>query len=195
MVWGEVEYPSPNWKKTGTTEQALLTNHKSEPHVKRLPSESATLATPPIIYCTSSVSFSGWLLIFLACYWIAERQRLAEAGVVQYVCALIRRYTTLRGFDPLSSLQKRSSFRRADATMELKSSKGSWKQWLIPTSLDAMRIAALCKNNLFPLTSVAQTNERTPGKFVLRMPVWQPHKVYICRFIQSHCCCLSVVSR
>uniref|UniRef100_A0A5K3FI68 Uncharacterized protein n=1 Tax=Mesocestoides corti TaxID=53468 RepID=A0A5K3FI68_MESCO len=63
-----VEYPSPNMKNTGTTEQALSTNHKPEPRVRRLPSESTTLATPPIIYCSSVVSFSGWLLIFLACH-------------------------------------------------------------------------------------------------------------------------------
>uniref|UniRef100_A0A5K3EVN2 Phosphatidylinositol-glycan biosynthesis class X protein n=1 Tax=Mesocestoides corti TaxID=53468 RepID=A0A5K3EVN2_MESCO len=71
-----VEHPSPNWKTTGTTEQALLTNPKPEPHVRRLPSESTTLATPLIIYCTSVVSFAGWLLIFLACHWIAERHRI-----------------------------------------------------------------------------------------------------------------------
>uniref|UniRef100_A0A5K3EV96 DDE_5 domain-containing protein n=1 Tax=Mesocestoides corti TaxID=53468 RepID=A0A5K3EV96_MESCO len=34
-----VEYPSPNRKKTGTTEQAFLTNQKPGPHVRRLPSD------------------------------------------------------------------------------------------------------------------------------------------------------------
>uniref|UniRef100_A0A5K3F1N0 Uncharacterized protein n=1 Tax=Mesocestoides corti TaxID=53468 RepID=A0A5K3F1N0_MESCO len=68
-----VEYPSPNRKKTGTTEQALLTNQKPEPHVRLLPSESSTLATPLIIYCISSMSFSSWLPSFPACHWIAER--------------------------------------------------------------------------------------------------------------------------
>uniref|UniRef100_A0A5K3EWL1 Glycoprotein N n=1 Tax=Mesocestoides corti TaxID=53468 RepID=A0A5K3EWL1_MESCO len=66
--------------KTGTTGQASLTNHKPES-----PSESTTLATPLIIYCTSFVSFSGWLLIFLACHYNAERHRI--------VCALRRRYS------------------------------------------------------------------------------------------------------
>uniref|UniRef100_A0A5K3ELX5 Uncharacterized protein n=1 Tax=Mesocestoides corti TaxID=53468 RepID=A0A5K3ELX5_MESCO len=63
-----VEYPSPNRKKTRTTEEALLTNHEPEPRVRRLPSESTALATPLIIYYSSVVSFSGWLLIFLACH-------------------------------------------------------------------------------------------------------------------------------
>uniref|UniRef100_A0A5K3FKJ0 Uncharacterized protein n=1 Tax=Mesocestoides corti TaxID=53468 RepID=A0A5K3FKJ0_MESCO len=58
---------------TCTTEQALLTNQKPEPRVRRLPSESATLATPLIIYRISSMSFSGWLPSFPACHWIAER--------------------------------------------------------------------------------------------------------------------------
>uniref|UniRef100_A0A5K3FTT2 Movement protein n=1 Tax=Mesocestoides corti TaxID=53468 RepID=A0A5K3FTT2_MESCO len=90
-----VEYLSPNRKKTGTTEQALLTNQKPEPHVRHLPFESATLATPLIIYCTSAVSFLGWLLIFLACHWNTEGHRIGCGQVVQYVCAPIRRHTTL----------------------------------------------------------------------------------------------------
>uniref|UniRef100_A0A5K3EF63 Uncharacterized protein n=1 Tax=Mesocestoides corti TaxID=53468 RepID=A0A5K3EF63_MESCO len=49
--------------KSGTTEQTLLTNCKPEPHVRRLPSESPTLARPLIIYCSSVVSLSDWLLI------------------------------------------------------------------------------------------------------------------------------------
>uniref|UniRef100_A0A5K3G039 Transmembrane protein n=1 Tax=Mesocestoides corti TaxID=53468 RepID=A0A5K3G039_MESCO len=61
-------------KKTCTTEQALLNNHKTEQHFRNRPSESTTLATPLIIYCTSFVSFSGLLLIFLACYWYAGTQ-------------------------------------------------------------------------------------------------------------------------
>uniref|UniRef100_A0A5K3G042 Neur_chan_memb domain-containing protein n=1 Tax=Mesocestoides corti TaxID=53468 RepID=A0A5K3G042_MESCO len=69
----DVVYLSPSIIKTGTTEQALLTNHRPEPHVRRYPSESTTLATLLNIYCTSVVAFSGWLLLFLACHWIAER--------------------------------------------------------------------------------------------------------------------------
>uniref|UniRef100_A0A5K3FYC3 Frizzled/Smoothened transmembrane domain-containing protein n=1 Tax=Mesocestoides corti TaxID=53468 RepID=A0A5K3FYC3_MESCO len=71
---------------------------KPEPNVRRLPSESNTLATPLIIYCTSVVSFSGWLLIFLACHWNAERHRIGCGQVVQYVCAYIRRHTALHCF-------------------------------------------------------------------------------------------------
>uniref|UniRef100_A0A5K3FC54 Uncharacterized protein n=1 Tax=Mesocestoides corti TaxID=53468 RepID=A0A5K3FC54_MESCO len=71
-----VEYPSPNRQKAGTTKQALLTNQKPEPRVRRLPSESTTLAPPPILYCSSVVSFSGWLLIFLECHWNTERHRI-----------------------------------------------------------------------------------------------------------------------
>uniref|UniRef100_A0A5K3FJW9 Ovule protein n=1 Tax=Mesocestoides corti TaxID=53468 RepID=A0A5K3FJW9_MESCO len=63
-----VEYPSHNKKRTGTTEQGLLTNQKPEPRVRRLPSESTALATPLIICCISSVSFSGWLPSFPACH-------------------------------------------------------------------------------------------------------------------------------
>uniref|UniRef100_A0A5K3ESB7 Ovule protein n=1 Tax=Mesocestoides corti TaxID=53468 RepID=A0A5K3ESB7_MESCO len=71
-----VEYTSPNSKKTGTKEQALLTNQKPEQRVRRLPSDATTLATPPVIYYTSLVSFSVWLLFFLACHWSTERHRI-----------------------------------------------------------------------------------------------------------------------
>uniref|UniRef100_A0A5K3F8C2 Frizzled/Smoothened transmembrane domain-containing protein n=1 Tax=Mesocestoides corti TaxID=53468 RepID=A0A5K3F8C2_MESCO len=62
--------------RTGTTGQVLLTNCKPKPHVRRLPSGCTTLATPLIIYCTSFVSFAGWLLILLACHWNTERHRI-----------------------------------------------------------------------------------------------------------------------
>uniref|UniRef100_A0A5K3F2F4 Uncharacterized protein n=1 Tax=Mesocestoides corti TaxID=53468 RepID=A0A5K3F2F4_MESCO len=63
-------------KNRGTAEQALLTNHEPEPQVRRLPFESSTLATPLNTYNSLSVSFSGWLLIFLACHWNSERHRI-----------------------------------------------------------------------------------------------------------------------
>uniref|UniRef100_A0A5K3ESN0 Uncharacterized protein n=1 Tax=Mesocestoides corti TaxID=53468 RepID=A0A5K3ESN0_MESCO len=53
-----VEYQSPARKMARTTEQALLTNHKPKPQVRRRPSETTTLGTPLIIYCFR-VSVSG----------------------------------------------------------------------------------------------------------------------------------------
>uniref|UniRef100_A0A5K3FZC1 Ovule protein n=1 Tax=Mesocestoides corti TaxID=53468 RepID=A0A5K3FZC1_MESCO len=52
-------------KKTGATEQALLTNHKPKFNVSCRISEYTTLAMMLIIYCSSFVSFSGCLHIFL----------------------------------------------------------------------------------------------------------------------------------
>uniref|UniRef100_A0A5K3FP57 L-serine-phosphatidylethanolamine phosphatidyltransferase n=1 Tax=Mesocestoides corti TaxID=53468 RepID=A0A5K3FP57_MESCO len=69
------EYPSPSVKKTGTTEQTSLTNHKPEPHVRSHPSKSTTLAVSLIIYCFLYVSVSGWLHIFLECHSNETRQR------------------------------------------------------------------------------------------------------------------------
>uniref|UniRef100_A0A5K3G014 Ovule protein n=1 Tax=Mesocestoides corti TaxID=53468 RepID=A0A5K3G014_MESCO len=70
-----VEYPTSIIQKTSATEQALLTNQNPEPHVRRLPSESTMLATPPIIYCSSFMSSCGWLVILLTCRWNAEKHR------------------------------------------------------------------------------------------------------------------------
>uniref|UniRef100_A0A5K3EVA4 Uncharacterized protein n=1 Tax=Mesocestoides corti TaxID=53468 RepID=A0A5K3EVA4_MESCO len=55
-------------KKTGKTEQALLISQKPESHFRRRPSDSATQSVPFITYCSSFVSVSGWLPIFLACH-------------------------------------------------------------------------------------------------------------------------------
>uniref|UniRef100_A0A5K3F3A6 ULP_PROTEASE domain-containing protein n=1 Tax=Mesocestoides corti TaxID=53468 RepID=A0A5K3F3A6_MESCO len=88
----------------GTTEQALLTNNNPEPYFRHRPSESTTLPTRLIMYCPLFVSSSDWLHIFLACHWITDRQELAEASVVQYVCALVRRHCT---FWPHGMVKKR----------------------------------------------------------------------------------------
>uniref|UniRef100_A0A5K3F9L9 Ovule protein n=1 Tax=Mesocestoides corti TaxID=53468 RepID=A0A5K3F9L9_MESCO len=83
-------YPSSSIKKTTTTEQNLLTNYKPEGHIRRRPSESTTLATPIIIYCSSFAYFSGWL------HAIGTQidRGLAEASV-KYVSALICRLCTI----------------------------------------------------------------------------------------------------
>uniref|UniRef100_A0A5K3FBH8 Uncharacterized protein n=1 Tax=Mesocestoides corti TaxID=53468 RepID=A0A5K3FBH8_MESCO len=68
--------------KTGTTEQAILTNHKPEPQARRLPSESTTLATQ--VGCLSSSHAIG-----------TQRDTgLAKASVVQYVCTPRRRHSS-----------------------------------------------------------------------------------------------------
>uniref|UniRef100_A0A5K3ER02 Secreted protein n=1 Tax=Mesocestoides corti TaxID=53468 RepID=A0A5K3ER02_MESCO len=60
----------------------LLTNHKPEPHVERRPSESTTLATLLIIFCSPFATGTK------------RDKGLAEASAVQYVCALVRCYTS-----------------------------------------------------------------------------------------------------
>uniref|UniRef100_A0A5K3FIG8 Frizzled/Smoothened transmembrane domain-containing protein n=1 Tax=Mesocestoides corti TaxID=53468 RepID=A0A5K3FIG8_MESCO len=77
-------------KEIGTTERAFLTNQKPEPHIRRLPSKSTTMATPLIIHCSLVVSFSVWLLTILVCHWNTDRRRIGCGHVVQHVCALIR---------------------------------------------------------------------------------------------------------
>uniref|UniRef100_A0A5K3FIL5 Uncharacterized protein n=1 Tax=Mesocestoides corti TaxID=53468 RepID=A0A5K3FIL5_MESCO len=59
MVEGRpfVEYQSPCVKNTGTTEEALLTNHNQEPHVRWHPSGSTTLALIHVLL---------WLAAFLS---------------------------------------------------------------------------------------------------------------------------------
>uniref|UniRef100_A0A5K3FW74 Ovule protein n=1 Tax=Mesocestoides corti TaxID=53468 RepID=A0A5K3FW74_MESCO len=61
-----VDFPSSCMKKTGTTEQDFLTNHKPEPVVRRHSSKSTTLVEPITIYCFSYASVSGWLHTFPA---------------------------------------------------------------------------------------------------------------------------------
>uniref|UniRef100_A0A5K3FCX6 Ovule protein n=1 Tax=Mesocestoides corti TaxID=53468 RepID=A0A5K3FCX6_MESCO len=53
------EYPSSSMQQNGKTKQALLTNNKPEPHVRRGSSESNSLPTPPIIYPFLNVFVSG----------------------------------------------------------------------------------------------------------------------------------------
>ncbi|VDD76469.1 unnamed protein product [Mesocestoides corti] len=89
-----IEYLSPSIKEAGKTDQALLTNHKPEPHVGASPSEFMTLATPLIVVCSSVVSFSGWLLIFLVCHWHTETETRLKPGWSN-VSSHTHRYTPL----------------------------------------------------------------------------------------------------
>uniref|UniRef100_A0A5K3EQF7 G_PROTEIN_RECEP_F1_2 domain-containing protein n=1 Tax=Mesocestoides corti TaxID=53468 RepID=A0A5K3EQF7_MESCO len=59
-----------------TTEQALLTNHKTRQYIRRFPSEFTTLAVLFLIYCSSSILVYGWLQIFLVVHSNTQRQRI-----------------------------------------------------------------------------------------------------------------------
>uniref|UniRef100_A0A5K3ESI9 Secreted protein n=1 Tax=Mesocestoides corti TaxID=53468 RepID=A0A5K3ESI9_MESCO len=101
MLYGCVAYPlfticakssRPTVKKTGSTEQALLANHKSEPNVRCCPSKSTTFTTTFLIWRFSFMSLPLWLAAYLPCMPLERRDSgLAEASV-QYVCAPIRHH-------------------------------------------------------------------------------------------------------
>uniref|UniRef100_A0A5K3FCM4 Uncharacterized protein n=1 Tax=Mesocestoides corti TaxID=53468 RepID=A0A5K3FCM4_MESCO len=82
-----VEYLSPNMKKTGTTEQALLTSHKPEPQVRSLP--SLTRAIRSTHTTLASHSYPSLVGSLSSSHVIGTQidTELAEASV-KYVCVV-----------------------------------------------------------------------------------------------------------
>uniref|UniRef100_A0A5K3EWU5 Uncharacterized protein n=1 Tax=Mesocestoides corti TaxID=53468 RepID=A0A5K3EWU5_MESCO len=68
--------PYPKYAVDGRNGTGFIDNSQSSNTCRCRLFNCTALATPLIIYCSSLVSFSGWLPIFLACHWDAERQRI-----------------------------------------------------------------------------------------------------------------------
>uniref|UniRef100_A0A5K3FL90 Uncharacterized protein n=1 Tax=Mesocestoides corti TaxID=53468 RepID=A0A5K3FL90_MESCO len=66
-------------RQTGTTEPALLTNHKPEPHIRCLRFQYPIMTASRIAYSFSSVRFTRWLQIFLVSHSNSHRQVICWA--------------------------------------------------------------------------------------------------------------------